>query len=163
MPNMLRTSISPSPRISMKCFTRSVPAPIRIPSPFRVTMTTSSATSRCPRSIRSSAISLLPIPERPISRTPTPYTSTSDPCTAICGANWSSRKSARKYAIFVVSSDGAEHRDVLGARPNPGAPSASVLLLVSTMQGILNWRSGRTRPPSSEPRASSDTGSRCSP
>src|SRR5438067_8078906 len=48
--------------------------------------TTSSATSRWPRSTRSSTHSLFPIPERPRNSRPTPNTSASDACTVVAGA-----------------------------------------------------------------------------
>ena len=47
----------------------SLARPMSIPPPRLVMWTTSSATSRCPRSTRSSTHSLFPIPERPMNST----------------------------------------------------------------------------------------------
>ena len=48
-------------------------------------------TSRWPRSTKSSTHSLLPIPDRPMNSSPTPYTSANDPCMVVEGANTSVR------------------------------------------------------------------------
>ena len=54
------------------------------------TSTRSSATRRWPRSTRSSTHSDLPMPLCPMNSSPTPYTSASEPCSVVCGANASS-------------------------------------------------------------------------
>jgi hypothetical protein len=71
-------------------------------SPFFSTSTTSSATSRCPRSTQSSAVSLLPIPLRPVNNNPTPYTSTSDACSESRGAKYTVKCSVSECRKGVV-------------------------------------------------------------
>src|SRR4030095_9985527 len=70
----------PRPRISRCAPIASDARPITR-SPWRESSTASSATSRFPRAISSSAHSLLPAPLGPASSTPTPPTSTSTPWT----------------------------------------------------------------------------------
>src|SRR5262245_18020455 len=65
--------------------------PMRIVSWRRRTSTVSSATSRCPRTIRSSAHSLLPMPLSPAMSTPRPSTSISTACRMVRSASESSR------------------------------------------------------------------------
>ena len=71
----------------MKCRVISGAEPIRVSSLTFLISTTSSDTRRCPLFISSSAASLFPMPLSPVIRTPSPYTSTSTPCTEIQGAS----------------------------------------------------------------------------
>ena len=66
--------------------------PSRNDSARRRTSTTSSATSRWPRAIRSSAHSLLPMPLSPRISTPRPSRSTSVPWTVVRSARWNSSR-----------------------------------------------------------------------
>ena len=66
------------------------PVPIRNVSEMFFSFTVSSLMSRCPRSISSSAVSLLPTPLSPVISTPMPYTSTSTPWIVIVAAKTSS-------------------------------------------------------------------------
>src|SRR2546430_670989 len=79
------------PRSTLFPYTTPFRSPISTSLPRRVTCTTSSATSRWPRSTRSSTHSLFPIPERPRNSRPTPNTSASDACMVVAGAKASSR------------------------------------------------------------------------
>ena len=79
IPKIFLTSIMPIPLISIKCLTKEVPAPIKTLSAFLDIITISSATSLCPLSTRSNAISLFPIPDSPQINIPSPYTSTNEP------------------------------------------------------------------------------------
>ena len=90
MPKMSLISTMPMPRSSMKSRTISGDSP-RSLCPTRAMSTTSSATSRWPRLISSSAHSLLPTPLSPVISTPTPNTSTSTPCCVTRGASTSAR------------------------------------------------------------------------
>ena len=93
-------------------------------SAFRVAMTTSSATRRWPRSTRSRAISDFPIPAGPVSRSPIPYTSTSEPWTVTCWANWSSRKSRGRSMNGTVRS-GVRKSGTPRASARPERPNQS--------------------------------------
>src|SRR5262245_5606335 len=77
MPNSSFTLITPSPGSSLWWRVRSGHVPMRIVSDRRRTSTVSSATSRWPRTIRSSAHSLFPMPLSPVTRIPRPSTSSS--------------------------------------------------------------------------------------
>ena len=86
-PNSALTSTIPIPRSSIKCFVISGAVPTSVSSLTLRISTTSSVTRRCPLLISSSAASDLPIPLSPVIRTPSPYTSTSTPCTEMQGAS----------------------------------------------------------------------------
>ena len=73
-------------------------------SAMRRISTTSSATSRWPRSIRSSAHSDFPIPLSPTMRTPRPKTSMRTECRCSRSASRSSRKAERPLMKGVESS-----------------------------------------------------------
>ena len=88
MPKMDLMSTMPMPRSSIRSRTTSGDSP-RSLRPTRAMSTTSSATSRCPRLMSSSAHSLLPTPLSPVMSTPTPNTSTSTPWRVVRGASTS--------------------------------------------------------------------------
>ena len=78
--------ISPSPRISMWCRVNSGQLPRTNDSARQRSSTASSATRRCPRTTRSRAHSLLPIPLSPTTSTPRPRMSIRTPWTVVRGA-----------------------------------------------------------------------------
>ncbi len=100
IPNRSLTLITPRPRSSMWWRVSSGHVPIRIDSCRRRTSTVSSATRRWPRTIRSSAHSLLPMPLSPEISTPRPSTSISTAWRMMRSASESSSIDA-SFAIAV--------------------------------------------------------------
>ena len=94
-PNRSRMLIRPRPRTSMWWRVSSGHAPITIDSDRRRTSTVSSATRRWPRTTRSSAHSLLPMPLSPTISTPRPRMSISTP--------WMISRCARRSSSTAVS------------------------------------------------------------
>ncbi len=84
---MALMSSSPRPRTSSRFASSFGQWPSIVVGPMRASSTTSSATSPCPREISSRPSSLLPSPDSPVIRMPTPSTSISTPCIVVRSAS----------------------------------------------------------------------------
>ena len=125
----------PSPRISMWWRVSSGHSPMRTDSARRRTSTASSATSRCPRSTRSSAHSLLPIPLSPAISTPRPRMSMSTACTTVRSASTSSRKLV-SLAMAIGVATGVRRSGTPARSASATTSGGSACPSVTSTQGI---------------------------
>ena len=96
-PNIWRMFMMPRPRTSSMSCSRAGQLPSMMLGVIWVNSGWSSATSRWPRLISSSASSLLPAPASPVISTPNEKISMNTPCSEVCGASRLDRKCCSRF------------------------------------------------------------------